>query len=496
MIKTSRQLKALVRNLTKGDSLQAQIIMRNYVMERFLERISLSKYRNNFILKGGMLVSAMVGLDTRSTMDIDTTIKNMPLSVENAKEMIEEIIAIPIDDGMTFSIKSVGEIMDEAEYSGVRANLEATLETMRTPLKVDISTGDIITPREVLYTFRLMFEERTISILAYNLETVLAEKMETVIARGVANTRLRDYYDLYILQNEYTHAMNMEQFKAAFLATSKKRNSIQLITEGNRILKEIADSEVMQGLWKSYQKKFSYAEDISWEMVMDSIEKLGIGWNVLLPLILFSLVFLYVSGVVQRARYRISINKINIHNRFKQYSYLDIMLNPAGGMPFMYAMSLVSIPQYVFMLIQFIHPENKWTSGAIKALTVGQPLWLVVYLVMLFVLGLAFAFVNVSGEQISERMRKSGEYIYGVYPGQETSAYINHLVLRLGFIGALYMLFMAGAPMLIILVNPDYLQLSMIPGTFLIFSGMIYNVNEEMKALKLNTSYTPLFENV
>lgn len=230
--------------------------------------------------------------------------------------------------------------------------------------------------------------------------------------------------------------------------------------------------------------------------IMDSIEKLGIGWNVLLPLILFSLIFLYVSGIVQRARYRISINKINIHNRFKQYSYLDIMLNPAGGMPFMYAMSLVSIPQYVFMLIQFIHPENKWTSGAIKALTVGQPLWLVVYLVMLFVLGLAFAFVNVSGEQISERMRKSGEYIYGVYPGQETSAYINHLVLRLGFIGALYMLFMAGAPMLIILVNPDYLQLSMIPGTFLIFSGMIYNVNEEMKALKLNTSYTPLFENV
>lgn len=230
--------------------------------------------------------------------------------------------------------------------------------------------------------------------------------------------------------------------------------------------------------------------------IMDSIEKLGIGWDVLLPLILFSLVFLYISGVVQRARYRTSINKINIHNRFKQYSYLDIMLNPAGGMPFMYAMSLVSIPQYVFMLIQFMHPDNKWTSEAIKALTVGRPLWLVIYLVMLFVLGLAFAFVNVSGEQISERMRKSGEYIYGVYPGQETSAYINHLVLRLGFIGALYMLFMAGAPMLIILVNPDYLQLSMIPGTFLIFSGMIYNVNEEMKALKLNTSYTPLFENV
>ena len=212
MIKTSRQLKALARNLTKGDSIQAQIIMRNYVMERFLERISLSKYRNNFILKGGMLVSAMVGLDTRSMMDIDTTIKNIPLSVENARKMIEEIIAIPIDDGMAFSIKSVSEIMDEAEYSGVRANLEATLETMRTPLKVDISTGDVITPREVSYTFKLMFEERTISILAYNLETVLAERMETVIARGVANTRMRDYYDLYVLQSEYTHTIDMEQF--------------------------------------------------------------------------------------------------------------------------------------------------------------------------------------------------------------------------------------------------------------------------------------------
>ena len=274
MIRTSRQLKALVRNLAKGNSIQAQIIMRNYVMERFLERISLSKYRNNFILKGGMLISAMVGLDTRSTMDIDTTIKNMPLSVDNAREMLEEIIAIPIDDGMTFSIKSVGEIMDEAEYSGVRANLEATLETMRTPLKVDISTGDIITPREIAYTFKLMFEERTISILAYNLETVLAEKMETVIARGVANTRLRDYYDLYILQNEYSHIINMEQFRTAFLATSKKRNSVQLIADGNRILKEIVDSEVMQGLWQSYQKKFGYAEDITWEMIMDSIEKL------------------------------------------------------------------------------------------------------------------------------------------------------------------------------------------------------------------------------
>lgn len=274
MIRTSRQLKALVRNLTQGNSTQAQIIIRNYVMERFLERVSLSKYKNNFILKGGMLVSAMVGIDNRSTLDIDTTIKNMPLTLETAREIIEEIINIPIDDGMSFAIKGVSEIMDEAEYSGVRANLEAKLETMRTPLKIDISTGDVITPREISYSFKLMFEERTISILAYNLETILAEKLETVIARGIANTRLRDYYDLYILQNEYTYVIDDEQFKKAFAATCEKRNSTSVMEDGEIILNEINESEVMQKLWKSYQKKYSYAEDISWVEVMEAIKKM------------------------------------------------------------------------------------------------------------------------------------------------------------------------------------------------------------------------------
>lgn len=274
MIKTSRQLKALVRNLTKSDSAQAQIIIRNYVMERFLERISLSKYRNNFILKGGMLVSAMVGIDTRSTMDMDTTIKNLPLTIDTAREIIEEIISIPIDDGMSFTIKNIYEIMDEAEYSGVRANLEATLETMRTPLKIDISTGDVITPKEISYSFKLMFEDRTISILAYNLETVLAEKMETVISRGTVNTRLRDYYDLFILQNEYIHVIDIEQFSKALLATGIKRDSVQLLEDGQQILQEIRESEEMQTLWKNYQKKFVYAEGVTWDSVMQAITSL------------------------------------------------------------------------------------------------------------------------------------------------------------------------------------------------------------------------------
>lgn len=175
MIRTSRQLKALVRNLSKGDSAKAQIIIRNYVMERFLERLSLSQYRNNLILKGGTLVAAMVGLDNRSTLDVDTTLKNMPLHETSTRQVVEEITAIQIDDGMMFEIKSVASIMDEADYPGIRIMLDTTLETMHTPLKIDFSTGDVITPREVSYSFRLLFEERTISILAYNLETVLAE---------------------------------------------------------------------------------------------------------------------------------------------------------------------------------------------------------------------------------------------------------------------------------------------------------------------------------
>lgn len=188
MIHTSTQLKTLVRSISKGDSIKAQIIIRNYVMERFLERLSLSPYRNNLILKGGTLVAAMVGLDNRSTMDVDATLKNLPLTEESAKKVVEEITSIQIDDGMAFEIKNVAPIMDESDYPGIRLMLDTTLENMRTPLKIDFSTGDVITPREVPYSFRLLFEDRTIFILAYNLETVLEEKIETLLARGTVNT--------------------------------------------------------------------------------------------------------------------------------------------------------------------------------------------------------------------------------------------------------------------------------------------------------------------
>lgn len=271
MIHTSRQLKALVRNISKGDSGKAQVIIRNYVMERFLERLSLSQYRNIMILKGGTLVAAMVGLDNRSTMDVDATLKNLPLNEDNARKIVEEITAIHIEDGMIFEIKSVTPIMDEADYPGIRIMLDTAIETMHTPLKIDFSTGDVITPREVSYSFRLLFEERTISILAYNLETVLAEKLETLLARGTANTRMRDYYDIYVLTNTQEHNIDNATLKEAFVNTSAKRGSIGLLSDVHLILKEVAESTVLIDRWKNYQRKFDYAADVLWADVMESV---------------------------------------------------------------------------------------------------------------------------------------------------------------------------------------------------------------------------------
>ncbi|MEG0780680.1 MAG: nucleotidyl transferase AbiEii/AbiGii toxin family protein [Oscillospiraceae bacterium] len=274
MIRTSKQVKDLVRNRSKGSSTQAQIILRNYMMERFLERVSLSKYRENFILKGGMLVSAMVGLDTRSTMDIDTTLKNLPLSIETAGTMLSEIVSVPIDDGLSFLIKGIAEIMGEADYSGLRVSLEAELDTMKIPVKIDISTGDAITPCEISYQFKLMFENRTISVLAYNLETVLAEKLETILSRGIANTRMRDFYDIYILQKERMGNIDYAVFAAAFQSTCAKRGSTVPANDGARTLAEVAADATMQQLWSRYQKKYSYAEDIGWGEMIAAAERL------------------------------------------------------------------------------------------------------------------------------------------------------------------------------------------------------------------------------
>ena len=273
MIKTSRQLKDKVRNMARGDSAKAQLLIRNYGMERFLERVSLSAHKDNFILKGGMLVSAMVGLENRATMDIDTSIRNMPLDTITAKAMVEEIIAVPVDDNIRFEINDFGTIMDDAEYSGVRISLNAFLDTTRIPLKIDISTGDAITPAAVNYQYKLMFEERYITLWAYNLETVLAEKIETVLSRSVLNTRLRDFYDLYVLQDTGLE-IDKATLAVALTATARKRGSEQALALYERTLDEIRTSPLMREQWERYQGKNDYAAGIVWEDVISDIRAL------------------------------------------------------------------------------------------------------------------------------------------------------------------------------------------------------------------------------
>lgn len=274
MIKTARQLKDLIRNLSKTKSADAQVLMRNYMMERFLERISLSDYRDKFILKGGMLVAAMVGLDARSTMDIDATIKGATVGIEEVENMIAAIVSVPIDDGVDFRVKHISEIMDEAEYPGIRVSMETEFDHVITPLKIDISTGDAITPREVRYSFKLMLEDRTIEIWAYNLETVLAEKLETVVSRATANTRMRDFYDLHILNQLHGHSISSADLSAALIATAVKRGTEKYLSNAMEVCGEVENSPVMEKLWAAYQKKFSYASDLPWHTVMDSIRSL------------------------------------------------------------------------------------------------------------------------------------------------------------------------------------------------------------------------------
>lgn len=273
-MKNSRQIKDLINNMGKEKNINAQILLRNYMLERLLERISLSEFKDKFILKGGMLVAAIVGVDMRSTIDMDATIKSYPITIESIKSIFDAILSVPIDDGVKIIIKKIENIRDEDDYNGFRVSLEAMMDCARIPLKVDITTGDKITPREVAYTFDLLLEDRSINILAYNIETVLAEKLETIVARGIANTRMRDFYDIYILLKLQGHNIDKVLLSTAVIATSEKRGSINVLSDGYLILEEVFSSDILHNHWIRYQKKYSYAKDISWNDIKDYVFKL------------------------------------------------------------------------------------------------------------------------------------------------------------------------------------------------------------------------------
>ena len=270
-MKNPMQLKAIVKNIAKEKNISAALVLQNYMLERFLERVSLSRYRENYIIKGGFLIASMVGLDSRATMDMDATIKGYPVDENTIQKMIEEIISIPVDDSILFRLKSIKEIREGDEYTGYRVALSADYEKMAVPLKLDITTGDKITPSEIEFSYKLMMEERSISVLAYNLSTILAEKLETIISRGDQNTRPRDYYDVFILSKLKTDNVEMQDLKDAFFATTKKRGSTDVVNNYKAIMEVVRKSEVMKRQWNDYRKEFEYASGIEFEDTCDTV---------------------------------------------------------------------------------------------------------------------------------------------------------------------------------------------------------------------------------
>jgi len=265
------KIQSQVRKKAVAVNLEAQIVMQNYCFERFIERVALSPYRNHFILKGGFLIAAVVGIDNRATMDIDATLKNYPLEKESLEKLLADVIAVELDDGMRFEIKWIRDIRAEDEYSGYRTQIIAVMGKMRVPLKIDISTGDAITPKEIEYQYKLMFEDRTLNIMAYNLETIIAEKLECIISRAQFNSRLRDYYDTYILWKLKKDDISIAVLKSALTETTIHRGTATLMNNWQNVLAQIENSKEIKALWDAYQNKFDYANGIGVEDVFKII---------------------------------------------------------------------------------------------------------------------------------------------------------------------------------------------------------------------------------
>lgn len=266
-------LKAKIRNIAKQKNIPAQVILQNYMFERLLVRLSASEYKEKFVLKGGMLVAAIVGLDNRATMDMDTTLKNLPLTPEAIRSALEDICSIAFDDGVVYEIGTISPIRKDDIYGGYRVMLNARFDIMLTPLSIDVSTGDVITPHAVQYNLSEIFDdEKSYELWAYNIETVMAEKVETILRRGIFNTRPRDFYDAYILTT--TQKFDITVFEDALKATANHRGTTNQIADVPSILHNIEESPELKTMWDKYRKQFSYAKNITYEQIMDSIKAL------------------------------------------------------------------------------------------------------------------------------------------------------------------------------------------------------------------------------
>jgi len=266
--KNPAQLMAWIKNESSRTNVEANSLLQYFMMERFLERVSLSEYRENVILKGGFLITAMLGIDMRTTMDIDTTIKGMPVNQDEIQRMVTEIADIVVDDNVTFEILSIKPIRHAGGYEDFRVGVVAKFFTMTIPLKLDITTGDTIIPREVEFPYKLMFENRDIMVMAYNLNTVLAEKIESILVRNVANTRARDYYDVYILMSTKIDEIHVSELRMAIREKVIERGTEIYLNEHEKYLIDIEQSVDLREIWRTYTQKYEYAAGITFDEVI------------------------------------------------------------------------------------------------------------------------------------------------------------------------------------------------------------------------------------
>ena len=282
MIKNRDSLKAKASNLSKKTNIPNKYLIQNFMFEALLKRISKSKYKDKFIIKGGLLLSSIFGVNLRSTMDLDTTIKGLSLDRETITKVINEIISIDVEDNVKLEIENIKDIREEELYSGFEVNLKAEFDGLKTNLMIDITTGDVITYKEVEFKYNTIFDNEIINIMTYNYETIIAEKFESIISRNIDNTRMKDYYDLYMFVNLKWNDINKETLRKAIINTFKARETLDYIDNASKYIELISDDSRLKSLWNSYQNNYEYAKDIEFE---DTINAIKIISEIIIPVV-------------------------------------------------------------------------------------------------------------------------------------------------------------------------------------------------------------------
>ena len=272
MIKNRDSLKAKISKLAAKTNISNKYIIQTFMFEALLKRISVSEYKDKFIIKGGLLLSSIFGVNLRSTMDLDTTIKGLPLNMQTIENVFNKIISIDLADNVKLKIENIKDIRLEDEYSGFNVNLKAEFDGVKTNLLIDITTGDVITYKEVEFKYYTLFDDEAINIMTYNYETIIAEKFETIIFRNIDNTRMKDYYDLYMFVNLKWNEINKDILRKPIINTSKKRNTENYIEDANSYIEMIQEDDRLKSLWNSYVSNYEYAKDITFEDTIKAIK--------------------------------------------------------------------------------------------------------------------------------------------------------------------------------------------------------------------------------